>query len=240
MRLRKIDTTLFFAIAFDAAPGVTYMSQLADAANAGMTVKQIVNVFTTKAEFLSIYPNFFTNDQFATKLVDNVVGTAATAAAKASAVADIAAALNAGWSRGDVIYQVFTNLANKPTTDATWGNTAKQMANQVAYAQYYTEELLTDTTNLTALRSVIASVTQDTDTSTTAIAKALAPADTYATSTLGAGIDTIITPSASVNTIDGSTTTLCHLLTPSQMPAVPTLTNWLLVSQLTNRVSVLQ
>ena len=63
----------FFAIAFDAAPGVTYMSQLADAVNAGMTVKQVVNVFTSKTQFTETYPNFFTTNQFATKLVNNVV-----------------------------------------------------------------------------------------------------------------------------------------------------------------------
>ena len=104
----KKELYQFFAIAFDAAPGVTYMSQLADAVNSGMTVKQVVNVFTTKSQFLSTYPSFLTNDDFAVKLVNNVVDTSASAAAKASAVADIAAALNAGWSRGDVIYQVFT------------------------------------------------------------------------------------------------------------------------------------
>ena len=40
----------FFAVAFNAAPGVTYMSQLLDAANSGLTVKQIVNIFTTKSQ----------------------------------------------------------------------------------------------------------------------------------------------------------------------------------------------
>ncbi len=154
----------FFAIAFDAAPGVTYMSQLADAVNSGMTVKQVVNVFTTKPQFLEKYPSFLTNETFATNLVNNVVDNSASAEAKASAVADITAALNAGWSRGDVIYQVFTNLANKPTTDETWGNTAKQMANQVEFAKYFTETLLTDTTDLPTLRAVLSGVTENSST----------------------------------------------------------------------------
>jgi len=182
----------FFAIAFDAAPGVTYMSQLADAVNAGMTVKEVVNVFTSKTQFTETYPNFFTTNQFATKLVNNVVGDSASAEAKASAVADIEAALNAGWSRGDVIYQVFTNLANKPTTDATWGNTSKQMANQVAYAQYYTETLLTDTTDLTKLRAVISSVTQDTSIEPAAILAVLVPpvvVPTYALAASAASVN---------------------------------------------------
>jgi Ca2+-binding RTX toxin-like protein len=178
----------FFTIAFDAAPGATYMGQLADAVNAGMTVKQVVNVFTTKPEFTSVYPTFMTNEQFATRLVDNVVGDSASAAAKLSAVADISAALTAGWSRGDVIYQVFTNLANKPSTDATWGGTAVQMANQVAYAQYYTERDTVGVTNLATLRGVIANVTKDSSTTDAAIAAALAPADTTPTYALSAGV----------------------------------------------------
>ena len=60
----KTDLYRFFAIAFNAAPGVTYMNQLAEAANV-MTVEQIVEVFTAKPEFLASYPIFFTNSQFA-------------------------------------------------------------------------------------------------------------------------------------------------------------------------------
>jgi hypothetical protein len=47
----KTQLYQFFAIAFDAAPGVTYLSQLADADAAGMTVPQIVEVFTNKQQF---------------------------------------------------------------------------------------------------------------------------------------------------------------------------------------------
>ena len=43
---QQTDAYRFFAIAFGAAPGVTYMNQIADAYAAGMTTKQIVNVYT--------------------------------------------------------------------------------------------------------------------------------------------------------------------------------------------------
>jgi Ca2+-binding RTX toxin-like protein len=170
----KTDLYRFFAIAFDAAPGVTYMTQLAEASAAGMTVEQIVEVFTTKPQFTATYPSFLTNGDFAAKLVENVVGGSAGAAAKAEAVADVEAALSAGWSRGKVIYQVFNNLASL-TGDAKWGGTAAMMANQVAYAQYYTEVLLGDTTNLATLRGVIANVTPTTDITPAAINAVLNP-----------------------------------------------------------------
>jgi hypothetical protein len=167
----KTELYRFFTIAFNAAPGVTYMNQLAEAAEV-MTVKQIVEVFTAKPEFTASYPTFFTNSQFATKLVNTVVGTSAADSAKAEAVADIEAALAAGLSKGTVIFNVFSNLAAL-TGDAKWGGTATQLANKVAVAQYYTEDLLTDTTNLTTLRNVIANVTNTTDVSTTAAIQAV-------------------------------------------------------------------
>jgi len=151
------DLYRFFAIAFGAAPGVTYMGQLVEAATVGrMSIKEIVNVFTTKSQFLETYPASLTNQEYAQKLVDNVVGTSANAAAKAEAVADIVEALKLpNWTRGDITYAIFNNLAKKPADDAKWAGTAKKMANQVAYARHYTETMKVDTTVLTELRAVV-------------------------------------------------------------------------------------
>ncbi len=219
----------FFAIAFDAAPGTTYMGQLTDAVNAGMSVKDIVNVFTTKSQFTSVYPTTLsTSDEFfdtilisdvivpttfATRLVANVVGASASNAAKAEAVANIQSALHAGWSRGDVIFQVFSNLAAKAADDATWGATSKLMANQVAVAQYATEVKQISTANLADLQAIISTVTDTTDVSTPAaieavITAATRPAGQTFTLTTGsdalAGYDTI-NGLASNDTIDGGT-----------------------------------
>ena len=156
------DLYRFFAIAFGAAPGVTYMGQLVEAAEVGrMSIKEIVNVFTTKSQFLETYPASLTNQEYAQKLVDNVVGTSANAAAKAEAVADIVEALKLpNWTRGDITYAIFNNLAKKPADDAKWAGTAKKMANQVAYARHYTETMKVDTTDLLQLRAVVKTVTE--------------------------------------------------------------------------------
>jgi len=170
----KTELYRFFSIAFNAAPGVTYMNQLAEAANAGMTVPQIVEVFTAKPQFTAVYPAFLTSQEFANKLVTNVVGASADDAAKAEAAADIAAALGAGWSKGKVIYQIFTNLAAL-SGDAKWGGTADQLANKVVYAQYFTETLMRDTTDLPTLQAAIAGVTATSATTPEALAAALNP-----------------------------------------------------------------
>lgn len=162
---QKTEAYQFFIVAFGAVTGVEYMNQLDDAYGAGMSTKDIVNVYTTKPQFTSQYPTFLTNEQFAQKLIANVVGTSASAQALAAAEADVVGALNAGWSRGDVIFQIFSNLAAKPHDDAEWGNTAKMFANKVAVAQYLTEVKMVNTEDLGVLSGYLANVTAESDTS---------------------------------------------------------------------------
>jgi len=156
----------FFVVAFAAAPGATYMAQLAEAWNFGLSLQQIVEIFTTKPQFTGVYPTTLSNRQLATQLVNNIVKNSATTAVKQTAIDDIDAALGIGWSRGKMLFTVFGNLASKPLTDTTWGNTAHQFQNQLAVARYFTEEMGVETENLATLRGVIAKVNPDTDVST--------------------------------------------------------------------------
>ena len=64
------------------------------------------------------------------------------------------------------MYQVFGNLAAKPLTDVTWGNTARQFQNQAAVARYFTEEMQYQSTDLGLLRAVVSGVDYLSDTST--------------------------------------------------------------------------
>lgn len=196
------DLYQFFAVAFGAAPGVTYMGQLLDAANAGMSIKEIVNVFTTKDQFTSVYPLTLTNAEFATRLSANVIGLSATDQAKQNAVTDIVNALAApGWTRGDVIFAVFTNLANKSPTDTEWGGTSKQMKNQVVFARYYTEVMKGDTTTVDTLQRVIRSVTATTDVVSGIEAAILASLNTAPVANAGVAQNVV---AGSVVTLDGS------------------------------------
>ena len=155
----------FFIVAFNAAPGVQYMDQLAEAYRFGLSTKQIVDIFTTKSQFTSVYPTTLSQHDMATALVNNIVKNSAPEVVKLEAVNDIKAALGIGWSVGDVIYTVFGNLANKPLNDTTWGSTALQFQNQIAVAKYYTETMDQSTTDLATLRSVLEPVTPMSDVS---------------------------------------------------------------------------
>jgi Ca2+-binding RTX toxin-like protein len=158
----------FFITAFNAAPGVSYMDQLAEAYNYGLSVNQIVDIFTTKSQFTSVYAPTLSNQELATQLVNNIIKSSATAEVKANATADIKAALDFGWTVGKVIYQVFGNLAKMPLTDPSYGNTTKQFNNQITVAKNYTETLNQSTTDMETLRDVVQSVTSSTDVSTDA------------------------------------------------------------------------
>ena len=157
----------FFITAFNAAPGVTYMDQLAEAYRYGLSVKQIVDIFTTKSQFTDVYPTSLSHAQLAQALVNNIVKTSASEATKQAAVKDITDAMTlAKWTVGQVIYQVFGNLANFAYSDPMWGNTAKQFANQIAVAKTYTDTLGQSTSDLATLKSVMAPVSHLSDVST--------------------------------------------------------------------------
>lgn len=168
-RVGNLDSLYqFFAVAFGAAPGGIYMDQLSEAYNAGLSVKTIVNIFTTKSQFTSTYPTSLSNAQLAQKLITNIVKNSATTQNKNAAIKDITDALNYGLSVGDVIYNVFGNLANKFPTDPNWGGTALQLQKQTTVAKYLTEAMDYRTADLTKLQSVLTNVTPQTDVSTTA------------------------------------------------------------------------
>lgn len=162
------DLYQFFIVAFDAAPGVTYMDQLAEASRAGLSVKRIVEIFTSKSQFTDIYPLSLSNQALAEKLTRNIVKLSATDAIKAGAVKDITAALDNGWSRADVVFQVFGNLAKKSLADTTWGQTARFFQNEIAVAKAYTEVMDQSTTDLPTLRQALAATEATSDTSTQA------------------------------------------------------------------------
>lgn len=156
----------FFIVAFGAVPGVTYMNQLAQAHRAGMSLLKIVEVFTGKPQFTDLYSPSLDRAELAEQLIAQIVRTSADDAAIEEATQDIQDALQVGWSLGKVLYTVFGNLAAKSHTDPTWGGTARLFQNQVNVAQYITDTLGVDTTDVGVLRTLLNDVHADSDTST--------------------------------------------------------------------------
>lgn len=149
----------FFIVAFDAAPGVEYMGQIAEAYRNGASVRQIVDAFVSKSQFTDVYPTSLSNRQLAEKLVTNIVGNSASDTSKGRAVSDIVDAMANGLTVGGVVFAVFGNLAKKPLQGDEWSGTARQFLNQIAVAQYYTETMSQSTTDLATLRAAVNAVT---------------------------------------------------------------------------------
>lgn len=160
-----IDLYQFFIVAFNAAPGVTYMNQLAEAYQYGLSVREIVDIFITKSQFTDVYPEGLDLLTLSQRLVENIVQGSASQEVKVGAVNDIKAAFDIGMTRGEVIYTVFGNLGKMPTSDPTWGGTAKLFANQIAVAKAYTEVMDQSTVDLVTLRAVMDAITKDSDVS---------------------------------------------------------------------------
>jgi hypothetical protein len=175
---------------FGAAPGATYLNELS--AYAG-NVKGLIKDLTGTNAFKSIYPTFLTNEEFATNFLNNLLGTTVTdTAAKTWAKNWMKGLLDAGKSRGDVIFEALDALKAIPTTDTTWGNAAKQFANKVTVAEHYSVTMAAAVTNLATLQSVIANVTDSTDVSNPAQVIAGTPGGTTGqTFTLTSGTDTL-------------------------------------------------
>jgi hypothetical protein len=170
----RTEAYRFFAIAFAAAPGVTHLRDIELAYEGGAPTKQIVNEYTKKPQFKAVYADSLTDSQFAINLIENVVGASASASAKSEASLDVLLALRGGATRGDVVFQIFTNLASL-RGDTKWGALAAKLDKQVAVAQYYTETLVGPSDNLANLRTVLSGVDGNTDTSAAALNARLGP-----------------------------------------------------------------
>lgn len=149
---------------FGAAPGATYLNELSP--YAGNTT-QLIHDLTTTTAFKTLYPTFLTNQEFATKFLNNLLGSAVTDAdAKAWAINWMTSMLNTGASRGQVIAEALAALDAISSNDAVWGKAAQQFDNKVTVAEYYTVTMGATSTDLTTLQGVVANVTNTTDVST--------------------------------------------------------------------------
>lgn len=173
---------------FNAAPGVAYMELLAPFAD---NQSGLIAALVETDAFKAIYPTILTNTQFATRLLDALVGNTVDATNKGNIVTYVATLLDGGASRGNVVNALINALDNvDPVANPTWANAGKAFDNKVAVAQYYTVDKLGSSTSVTALQSVIATVTPSTDvTSTDAMDAAIAGVNQ--SFMLTTGVDTV-------------------------------------------------
>jgi len=143
---------------FGAAPGASVLSDLVASYEAGSTLKQIAASLANTNEFKGIFPTFLTNGEYATKLVNQLVGSEVVQAEKDAAVTTITSMLNAGQSRSSVFVDAIAAVNAITSTNTAWANAGAAFDNKVAVAVYYSVDKQQSGASLSALQNVIANV----------------------------------------------------------------------------------
>ncbi|TXI28175.1 MAG: calcium-binding protein [Nitrosomonas oligotropha] len=148
---------------FKAAPGARYLSEFTAFINSAPgSVKDLAGVLAQTEIFKqSLYSDTLSNHEFASQFVENTVHSLVNAGNKAWAVSTIEDKLNTGENRGEVIHWAATALASVDTADTHWGAAAAQFNNQVEIAAFYSIDQSGQATSLAVLQQVLANVTSD-------------------------------------------------------------------------------
>lgn len=149
---------------FDAAPSSQLLTGFVTGMNAGATVDSMVNNWTADAAFATLYPTYLTNEEFAAKFVNALVGTNVDAAGIAFGTDFIVSQINAGKTQGEAALMAVRALAAGNVDDATFGNATKQLLNKVDVATYFATTKDISNASFAELRAVTAGVTADTTT----------------------------------------------------------------------------
>ncbi len=156
---------------FGAAPGASVLSELAEAVDAGLSLKDLSITLGTSAVFKAEYPSFLTNTEFATNYLTDFLGGnpgEVSAANFTLAVDAVVALLNSGKSRGEVVYDVITAVSAVPETDTNFGTAAARLNNETEVAEYYSVTTQQSGDTLDQLKAVIVNVTSSDATVTSA------------------------------------------------------------------------
>ncbi len=161
MKNTQLKVIQLIQIMFNAAPGAHFLNELtALVENEDITENQLANILAETDFFKQSMFNdsLLTNNEFATQFINYNVGNLVSAENKAWAVSTIETMLVDGQSRGDTIHRAVTALTKTPGTDADWGAAARQFANKVDVASFYSIDLNGPATSLDVLQQVTTNI----------------------------------------------------------------------------------
>jgi len=144
---------------FNATPGGTNLTDLANAVEAGMTIRQLADVLAAHTLFTNgVMGGKVTTVAQVAVLMDNfglAVGNTDATSADAQAEAYFTSQIDAGVGFGQIVYDAVTFLST--TTDTAFTTTATLLANKALVAAAYSQS--NSSTDLTTLQSVLSNVT---------------------------------------------------------------------------------
>lgn len=140
---------------FNAAPGANYLSEFTSVFEAnGHNYGALALTLGTTGAFQSLYPNFQTASEFATKFL-----TTLGLQGNTEAVDFVTAKFNAGVPKAQIIYDAVVAL--DATTSATFADAKAILVNKAAVAENYSVTLGASSTSLATLQGAVANVTAD-------------------------------------------------------------------------------
>ena len=167
----RADLITLVVGAFNAAPGAALLSDLVAQYNGGASVAAIAKSLGDSATFKAAYPTYLTNQEFATQMVNNIVGTRVVDSEKQWAVNTLLADLNAGGGRAEVLLSALYALRQVAANEPNWGAAAATFNNKVEVATYHTVVLGKDGTSaeLTQSLSAVTNTAASVDSAKTAL-----------------------------------------------------------------------
>ena len=151
---------------FDAAPGGTNLTELANLVEGGMTTSQLADALAANTLFTNgIMAGKVTVDDQVAVLMDHfgVVADSDPASAGSQAEAYFTAQIESGVGFGQIIYDAVTFLSQDPATlPAEFADTAALLANKALVAELYSRDH--SSSDLAQLQSILAGVSASTPT----------------------------------------------------------------------------
>ncbi len=140
---------------FNAAPGANYLSEFTSVFEAnGHNLAALAGTLGTTGAFQSLYPNFQTASEFATKFL-----TTLGLQGNTEAVDFVTAKFNAGVPKAQIIYDALVAL--DASTSAEFAAAKAILVNKAAVAENYSVTLGASSTSLETLQGALANVTAD-------------------------------------------------------------------------------
>lgn len=191
-----------FVSMFNGAPGADNLTDMVVAYEGGASLADIAATLAAKPEFLTVYPGFLTSEEFADRMISNMLTAATPDSKKVNVKAYLLGELNAGASRASLF--AFAVKALGATTKTEYADAQAAMTNKTAVAKYYSVDKEQSSANLADLQAVISGVTSDAATVTTAtgVIDGDVAAATGQTFNLTTGVDTV-TGTAGNDVING-------------------------------------
>ena len=144
------------------APGTARLGEWVEAVDGGMSLEDLANHIAASDAFQATYPNFSTNDEFASAFLGNVLGDNVSATLMSAAADIVTGLLNDGMTRGALALAVVGALHDISAAGADHpaygdlGAAAMAFANKVEVASHYTLEARVADPSSDALEGVTA------------------------------------------------------------------------------------